>query len=194
MSNLLEHFRKEVEILHKKYPGEGLVIDPYIKELEALIEVFANEGHSGASAGFCGPIIADTIKKALAFEPLSGLTGEDEEWVEVGMEYGSPEPCYQNKRNSAVFKDSKEGKPYYLDGLIWKEEGHGCWGGTAEIESGKILKSSVTIKDLDKFRSQRFYIDVKNISTIPEDCVFQILNPEQLKAAEEIYEFRYAER
>lgn len=81
-----------------------------------LIEIFAEEGHSGSSA----PYAIDMFKKLAMFEPLVPLTGEDWEWIDVS-EYGGRDdgPLWQNKRCSRVFKDNNGA--YDIDGIHWYE-------------------------------------------------------------------------
>lgn len=78
-----------------------------------LLSVFGAEGHSGSSA----PYTIDLFKRLAMFKPITPLTGEDSEWVDVSG-HGS-DVMYQNKRNSAVFKNSKDGQAYWIDGIIW---------------------------------------------------------------------------
>jgi len=180
--------------MRSRHPYEELIIDPMLKEIEALIEAFGNAGHSGASAGYAIPAIADTIKKALNFEMLSPLTGEASEWNDVS-EYGPAErTSFQNNRLSSVFKDGKDGKPYYLNALAWKElSAEACWSGTARLPDGRTLRSSATLKDISNFPTKPFYIDVRNVCT-KEGCGdFEIIDPSQLIAAEEFYELNYTE-
>jgi hypothetical protein len=59
-----------------------------------MVEEFSKEGHSGFSASYAISI----LEKILRFEPLTPLTGEDSEWVEV------MKGVYQNNRCSRVFK------------------------------------------------------------------------------------------
>lgn len=78
-----------------------------------LLDVFANEGHSGSSA----PYAIDVFKKLAMFEPLVPLTGEDWEWSEVG------EGTFQNKRCSHVFKQADRfgGQAYDINGIVFYE-------------------------------------------------------------------------
>lgn len=85
-----------------------------------LLDVFADEGHSGSSA----PYAINLFSKLAKFDPITPLTGEDWEWSER-LDYGI-EPTYQNKRCSAVFKDAN-GECYYIDGKVFWE-----WAGTKE--------------------------------------------------------------
>lgn len=79
-----------------------------------LLDVFADEGHSGSSA----PYAINMFKRLASFEPIAPLTGEDWEWVEVSERMGSK--CWQNKRRSSVFKDGN-GECYDIDGKVFWE-------------------------------------------------------------------------
>ena len=79
-----------------------------------MVNVFAEEGHSGFSAEYAISI----LQKLLRFEPLSPLTGEDDEWRLC--EYSEGE-TYQNKRLSRVFKEGKDGQAYDINGKVFVE-------------------------------------------------------------------------
>lgn len=67
---------------------------------ESVLDVvcaFSLYGHSGGSA----PPTIETIRSLLLYEPLGPLTGEDDEWNEVG------DGQYQNRRCGNVFKDAE---------------------------------------------------------------------------------------
>jgi hypothetical protein len=51
--------------------------------------------------------------------------GTDEEWSDCSVYEDAEEGTgtFQNKRLSSVFKEGKEGKPYYLDAIVWIPEG-----------------------------------------------------------------------
>ena len=76
-----------------------------------LLELFADEGHSGSTA----PYTVNIFKKLAMFEPIVPLTGEDWEWTEVH------DGVFQNKRCSRVFKqaDRFDGQAYDIDGIIF---------------------------------------------------------------------------
>jgi len=80
-----------------------------------MVEQFADEGHSGFSAGMAISIFS----KLSRFEPLSPLTGEDDEWMEVGP------GVFQNRRCAHVFKD--ETGAYNIDGKVFREPGGFCY-------------------------------------------------------------------
>lgn len=82
---------------------DGLARDSIME----LVETFANQGHSGFSASY----VRDIVHNLFAYEPLAPLTGEDDEWNEVG------DGLYQNRRCSRVFKD--ETGVYDIDGQVF---------------------------------------------------------------------------
>jgi hypothetical protein len=99
---LVEHAERELKLagLFDKdadYGGE------VAKSVMDLIKLTAAQGHSGASLRQ----VIDTLCTLVDFDPLSPLTGADDEWHD---------PCgdglLQNIRCSHVFKDKKTGKAY----------------------------------------------------------------------------------
>lgn len=82
------------------------------KAVAELVEVFDRQGHSGASAH----MTVDLFSKVALHQPLTSLTGEDDEWFE--HDHGS----FQNTRCSAVFKEGKYGRAYYLDAISWRSQ------------------------------------------------------------------------
>lgn len=80
-----------------------------------MVQVFADEGHSGFSASYAVAV----LEKLLRFEPLSPLTGADDEWNEVG------EGVFQNRRCSHVFLE--DGQAYDIEGKIFREPSGVCF-------------------------------------------------------------------
>ena len=93
--------------------------DAMCEHILKMVNVFAEEGHSGFSAEYAISI----LQKLLRFEPLSPLTGGDDEWNVVGEEDGCE--IYQNKRLSRVFKDGKDRQAYDMHGKVFVEP-DGC--------------------------------------------------------------------
>lgn len=95
-----------------------------------LLEVFAEEGHSGSSA----PYAISLFEKLAKFEPIAPLTGEDWEWNKAS------DGVYQNRRCSHVFKQANRfnGQPYDIDGKVFWE-----WTGF----EGEVTKSYFTSSD-----------------------------------------------
>lgn len=105
-----------------------------------LLEVFADEGHSGSSA----PYAIDLFSKLAKFDPVAPLTGEDWEWNHINDDRTGNVSVYQNNRCGAVFKqtDRFDGKPYYLDAIVFWE-----WACNPDIDDGKPFKSYFTSSD-----------------------------------------------
>ena len=82
------------------------------KALMELCEVFSKQDHSGMSAN----IVASLFKRLTEWMPISPLTGEEDEWIEVCTE------VYQNKRCPSVFKEGKTGKAYQNDYYIFIDD------------------------------------------------------------------------
>jgi hypothetical protein len=103
-------------------------------DLVKLLDVFAEEGHSGSTA----PYTINLFKRLAMFEPIGPLTGADSEWNEVH------EGIFQNNRMSSVFKqaDRFDGHPYWLDGRVFWE-----WASHPDIDDGKPFKSYFTGAD-----------------------------------------------
>ena len=133
MSNLEKHAWLEFKAagwIDEKNQFEDEMQEAICKHVLKLIEVFADEGHSGSSA----PYAIDLFKKLAMFEPVVPLSGEDWEWHEAS------EGVFQNIRCSHVFKqkDRFDGQAYDIDGKIFWE-----W---AEYE-GRKFKSYFTGRD-----------------------------------------------
>ena len=91
----------------------GMLGDAVLK----MVEVFSAEGHSGMSANMAVSI----FKKVALYEPLTPLTGSEDEWGEPFSEDG----MRQNKRCSHVFMDA-DGTAYDSSGKIFREPSGSC--------------------------------------------------------------------
>jgi len=111
MSNLRKHAEREFKILG--WPGECEMQQLICNHVLELLDAFNGHGHSGSSA----PYAISLFAKLAAFEPISPLTGADDEWNEVG------EGVFQNNRDSEVFKEN--GEAYWIFGKIFKDK-NGC--------------------------------------------------------------------
>jgi hypothetical protein len=80
------------------------------------VDAFGESGQSGGSAPFIAGCINNTLKKLLAFQPLSPITGEDSEWNDVTC-LGN-DTVFQNNRCSHVFKGAN-GIAYDIDGYAF---------------------------------------------------------------------------
>lgn len=114
MSNLEDFARDELTragLFSKGSDYGGMLGDAVMK----MIKVFADEGHSGFSANMA----INLFERVARFEPLTPLTGEDDEWNEVGT------GVFQNRRCSHVFKEN--GEAYDSTGRIFREPSGACF-------------------------------------------------------------------
>jgi hypothetical protein len=81
-----------------------------------MIDLFAEQGHSGASARAA----LDLFERLGRYEPLTPLTGDDDEWTEVGGDF------FQNKRCPRVFKGD-DGAAYDIRGRVFREPSGACF-------------------------------------------------------------------
>ena len=116
MSNLETYAESELKragYFDKNSDYGGMMGDAVLK----LVKVFADEGHSGFSANMA----ISLFKRIVSFEPLTPLTGEDDEWMETG------DGEYQNVRCSHVFKS--KGITYDASGRVFREPSGTCFTG-----------------------------------------------------------------
>lgn len=152
MSSLVEHAKQELEMAGLFGDGDFYGGETG-KAVMELIEAFSKQGHSGMSA----QQVVGLFKELALFRPINPIKGIDEEWNEVGSD------VFQNKRFSAVFKDGDGGRPYYLDAIVWQEEGGGCFTGVVNgIQSRQFIKLP--------FLPKTFYVKIdKDRNIIDED-------------------------
>ena len=163
--NLIKRFENELD-KQSKYYGNSF-IDDCRPELIKIFKKSLNQGWSGSVAPYFIHSLAKTIEDGLHFRALSPLTLDEDEWGDL-LEYGDGKAHYQNKRNSAVFKDKKDNRPYYLDAFYkytnakfdihtntWSfrnpDESKICWSGTVYVIKKDALSKSpsqLTIDDI----------------------------------------------
>ena len=112
MGNLVDYAKDELKRIGMIDSGEPYN-DLAAKAILDLIELFESQNHSGFSA----PYVASMFHRLAMFKPASPLTGEDDEWNEVGI------GIFQNKRYSSVFKDDKDGIAYNIEGKVFTDDG-----------------------------------------------------------------------
>lgn len=169
MSNLVKHAEFELKkagLFDKDSDYGGMLGDGVME----LIKVFAKQGHSGMSAS----MTTSLVEKLMRYEPLSPLTGEDDEWNEVG------DGTMQNRRDSRVFKYA-DGTIKAIDAIIWRTQKRTTWSGSADgISSGQEVKGF-------PFTHKTFYIDVTEKEVSPDNWEFHINDRSQLNPVWEHY-------
>lgn len=119
--NLIEHAEYELnKILNTCEEGEDYNTQKAMNDaILSVVKIFSDQQFSGFTAGYA----INALNKLLSFKPISVLTGEDDEWVEIGDE--NNKPLYQNRRCSTVFKNNEyaydiEGRTFSIDeGRTW---------------------------------------------------------------------------
>lgn len=185
-TNTAKHAESELNILVKtvKYP----ILKPFIPEILALCEKFGKSGQSGGSAPITASVLANSIKKLCLQEPICEITGVDDEWINV-TEYNaaSKDEWYQNKRCGAIFKNGKEGKPYYLDAIIWKNQDGFTYSGSSTLSDGSKVYSRQYIKKFP-FAPKTFYIDRVDFEVAKDDWESTVKDEKQLQKVFKYYD------
>lgn len=109
---LIKRFENELD-RQEKYYGNSFVNDCR-PELIKIFKKALNQGWSGSVAPYFIHSLAKTIEDGLHLRALSPLTLDKDEWSDLHNDGNGRAYC-QNKRNSAVFKDEKDHRPYYLN-------------------------------------------------------------------------------
>lgn len=112
MSNLVEYAKSELE---KAFPGEDDEMQKMaIANVIELIETFSSQGHSGFSAHY----VLNLFTRLVNWNPISYLTGEEDEW---GEPYGEDE-TQQNKRCGKVFRRHHDNSTAVnIEGVVFEQ-------------------------------------------------------------------------
>ena len=182
--SLKQHAQLELELagfFDKDSDYGGMVGDAVME----LIKVFANQGHSGMSAG----IVSSLFNKLAKYEPLQPVTGRDEEWVEAFND-SNGQPVLQNKRCSAMFKHA-DGRVTYNDAIIKRCLNGTSWTGplflTKEDSINNVNQIKVEVKEFP-FTPRTFYIDVLEEEIAKDDWIMWVADPKQLDEVFEYYQ------
>lgn len=127
--NMIDWAKRELDLAGFKESDDPDVVNNWMRnDVLKLLEMFCEQCHSGFSANY-----AIKLFQTLAnWKPLSPLTGEPDEWTEVGPD------MWQNKRAPNVFK-GEDGRAYWMDGIVFWE-----W---FTPEEGEPFKSYFTSRD-----------------------------------------------
>ena len=102
MSNLLAFAKDEMQRAGL-YDADADYGGELARSVERLVTTFAAEDHSGASAHMALAV----FEKVARFQPLTPLTSDPSEWMEVGPN------VWQSRRSPSVF--SKDGGATWYD-------------------------------------------------------------------------------
>lgn len=180
-SNTRSFAQNEIERVIKEARSKGseALIEEFAPEMLALIDKFGKSGQSGGSAPYTAGAIVEALKKLLAFQPISDVTNESEDWNDL-----MGDGFLQNKRCYALFKEHKDARPYYLDAIVWKSPKDYTYTGTA-MHEGEKIKSAQYVKSFP-FKPKTFVVDIDEHEVAPDDWEFTVKDPKQL---EEVFEY-----
>jgi len=161
---LVDKAEYELDLLMKNADGTPIVKE-FVPEIMALVKKFADSGQSGGSAPFTAQVITQVLKRLLAHEPLGeGINGTDDEWSDNSQfeDLDEGDGTFQNKRLSSVFKQGRNGQPYYLNAIVWKPKGkdYTFTGHISLSEGSKEEIGSMHYIKSFPFQPKTFVIDV----------------------------------
>lgn len=137
--DLIEFAKSELDRIKKDDDGLQEMANSTILE---IVEKFTEQGHSGFSFHY----VLSILDRVLRFKPITPLTGEDDEWVEVGR------GVYQNKRCSSVFKD-EDGFSHDNDAVVVSDNGGITWF------HSKRFRKNITFPYTPPIHPEKVYIE-----------------------------------
>lgn len=157
MSNIGNYAKLELEIL-EKVNGDASIL-PFKRELIALADAFGNSGQSGGSAPYVAVALSQAVKKLLLFEPITEVTGVEEEWSENSIDESG---ILQNRRCSALFR-YPNGEHRYINAVVFKgEKKYDTF--TGQVYTDRTFSERVGSSQIVKsfpFKPKTFYLDVE---------------------------------
>ena len=118
MSNLTDHAKAELKMVGLTADSKDSMDRLMYNNIMAVVQLFSSQGHSGFSSGF----VLNMITRLLRFEPITPLTGNDDEWNDVSDL--SDRKMWQNRRCSRIIKE-EDGTCYDMEGKVFTDpEGH----------------------------------------------------------------------
>lgn len=191
LSNTASFAKMELDILVKSEtdPENRHIIEEFIPEILALVDKFGKSGQSGGSAPYTASALSQAIKKLCLQEPICPVTGVDDEWANVS-DHSPGETWFQNKRCSALFKND-DGKPYYLDAIVWKDQNGLTFTGSAYVRKVNERYRSRQYVKAFPFTPKTFYIDVIMEETAPDWWIAYVKDSSQLDKVAKYYNLSF---
>lgn len=166
MTNTQNHTRREFQILRETVP-DAIILE-FEPEILALCEAFGRSGQSGGSAPYTAGAIVSALKKLLLQDPITPITGEEQEWIDVSAYMGG-DTIYQNSREGGLFK--KGDVISYNSSIVWKgpREHDTFTGSVYTPDLSELISSSQFVKSFP-FIPKTFYVDVVYIPIDQKDA------------------------
>jgi hypothetical protein len=156
--------------------GEGREMQHFVTEsVMELANAFARQGHSGFSASYC----LDLFFRLAKHKPATALTGEDDEWTDIG---GGEQ---QNRRCPSVFRKTGDNSTVHdLDAVCFSDNGGHTWFGNAALR--KLYEPKIAFPYYPPARPRSVY--VKWLDEKQEDFSDITDNEDEKKRLYEEYE------
>src|ERR1700733_12817270 len=190
ISNTRRFAERELSILSKAAtdPKNRPIIEPFAEEILALVDRFGKSGQSGGSAPYTAAAISQALKKLLLQEPISPIMNLPEEWVDVTKYDDSGKCWFQNARCGALFKDGIDGRPYYLDAIVFKgDKTNAFTGNNINDRMGGVIGSRQYVRAFP-FTPKTFYVDVIDQEVAKDDWIHMVKNIKQLRSVFKYYD------
>ena len=187
MSRTKTFAERELDILSKsnKDPENRPIIEQFRDEILSLVDKFGNSGQSGGSAPYTASAISQAVEKLCLQKPICPITGIEDEWMDVADSGDGSRSknniVYQNMRCGALFKNG-DGKVWYLDAIVWKDEKGLTWSGSAQLPNGEKVFTRQFIRKFP-FEPKTFYVDIE---VKKDDWEFYVKDEKQL---EEVFSY-----
>ena len=127
------------------------------------------------------PKTLDTVGSLMTYTPLTFVTGKESEWICQACGEENPDKVmYQNNRMGTIFKEGKNGVPYWLDGIVFYEpsDSYNNFVGF----TGSYSKVPVTFPFDPKTESKRvYYTDRERTEEIKGDPYVWLKQARDLK-------------
>lgn len=187
-SETLLFARQELDALFS-----GSQTEHYLKEFEyeilSLVDRFSKSDNvDGGTANLIASDISNVVFKLCMRQPISPITNSDEDWMKYSDgEYSDGE--YQHFRCMNLFKHGKEGKPYYLDAIVWNtQDGRKLCNGRAGIPAdGGYVHSRQYVKSFP-FTPKTFVINVIETEVDEDSFILRVDGITQLEKVFEYYD------
>lgn len=155
-----------------------------------LIKVFGEQGHSGFSAGYA----INCFKRVANWMPLSPLTGEDDEWVNVSFSTRDGTTTDQNKRYSGLFRENHDNSTAHdINDMVFSDNGGITWFSSGHFS--KLYRKPIQFPYMPPSEPRRIYIQYTEDVPIGEtgDKFIDITNDkEAIEKLREKYEGFFA--
>ena len=148
MSELVKFAENELNLLLTTCEDEeSTKMQKVINEnILKVVKTFSEAGHTGFTAGYA----LNIIDRLLRYQPISPLTGNEDEWNDV-TDLSGGKTLYQNKRCPFVFKEGD--RAYNSEGKIFSDDNGHTW------YTCKDSKVDITFPYVIPSESERVIID-----------------------------------